>query len=201
MEQKPNCFTIGLTGGIASGKSAVSHLFEQLGTDIIDADIIAREVVATNSTGLTKIVTEFGTDILSSNNELDRANLRKIIFNDENKRAKLNAIIHPLVHQSINKKINGISSSFCIVVIPLLCESTNYGWLNRILVVDASIETQLTRLLKRDAIDEALAMKMINSQCSRKKRLTIADDIINNEQSLAELKIKVQYLNRLYKTL
>lgn len=198
MSNKPECYTIGLTGGIASGKSAVSRFFEELGSKVIDADIIAREVVESNTQGLKQLVEAFGQNILN-NNELDRAKLRKIVFNDDKKLARLNSILHPLIQASIIQRIKSIKAQHCIIVIPLLCESAHYEWLNRILVVDVKPETQLKRLLKRDSINEELANKMMHSQCTREQRLKIANDVINNEQSLKELKKQVELLNRLYK--
>jgi dephospho-CoA kinase len=199
MTQSSNCLIIGLTGGIASGKTAVSECFKNLGIDIIDADIIARDVVKPNSKGLKELIEIFGISILN-NGELDRAKLRKIVFNDEIKLQQINSILHPLIQEQILIGVQNVKSNYCIVVIPLLCESKEYTWLDRVLVVDVSTKTQLSRLLKRDGITTELANKMISKQCSREQRLRIADDIINNEQSLDKLKNKVLLLNKLYKT-
>ena len=198
---KSNCFTIGLTGGIASGKSAVSQIFEELGCEIIDTDIEARIVVEPGSEGLKQLTHVFGEVILDSDKALNRAKLRQLVFEDPVKLSKLNSILHPLIQQAVTKKIENIKGGYCLVVIPLLCESNQYEWLDRVLVVDVKIKTQLSRLLKRDAITEELAKKMMGSQCSREQRLAIADDVINNEHSLKELKNRVLYLNRLYKSL
>lgn len=197
---KNKCFTIGLTGGIASGKSAVSHIFEELGCEVIDTDIEARSVVEPGSEGLDQLIRTFGESILDGSNSLNRAKLRNIVFQDPKKLSKLNAILHPLIQQAVIKKIESVKKSYCIIVIPLLCESNQYDWLDRVLVVDVKPKTQLTRLLKRDAITEELAINMMNSQCSRKQRLSIANDVINNEHTLTELKNHVVCLNRLYKS-
>lgn len=196
-----NCITIGLTGGIASGKSAVSKIFEDLSCDVIDADIIARRVVEPNTIGLNQLIKAFGNDILDSKLQLDRSGLRKIVFKNPEKLALLNSILHPLIQDKIIEKIKQVKNNFCIIVIPLLCESDNYGWLDRVVVVDVKPATQLKRLLARDAITEELAHKMMQSQCSRGQRLTIADDVINNERSLSKLKMDVESLNCLYKSL
>ncbi|MFK8013762.1 MAG: dephospho-CoA kinase [Marinicellaceae bacterium] len=196
-----NCFTIGLTGGIASGKSAVSRFFEELNCSVIDADIVAREVVEPGTDGLNLLKQTFGKNILTSSNTLDRLQLRKIVFNNAEKLSTLNSILHPLIQSSILAQVKNVKSHYCLIVIPLLCETSKYDWLDRILVVDVKTETQLERLLKRDNINQALANKMIESQCSREQRLKIADDVINNEQTLKELKKQVELLNRLYKNL
>lgn len=195
------CFTIGLTGGIASGKSAASEFFEELGSEVIDTDIEARLVVEPGTTGLMQLVNKFGHTILSADDTLNRAKLRKIVFNDAEKLTALNSILHPLIQQSVVNKIQKTKSKYCIIVIPLLCESTHYDWLDRILVVDVKRQTQLKRLLARDSIDMDLATKMLQSQCSRKQRLSIANDVINNENSLVTLRKLVVKLNHLYKSL
>ena len=198
MTVKTNCFIVGLTGGIASGKTAVSDTFKSLGTEIIDADIIARDVVKPNSKGLKKLVTSFGKSILKDG-QLNRSQLRKIVFSNEIKLKQINSILHPLIRKEIIKKVNNVKSAYCIVVIPLLCESNNYQWLDRVLVVDVQQQTQLSRLLQRDGITVELAEKMIAKQCTREQRLLIADDVINNEQPLTQLKQKVLILDKLYK--
>jgi dephospho-CoA kinase len=200
MHFKNKCFTIGLTGGIASGKSAVSRIFEEIGCEIIDTDIEARIVVEPGSEGLKLLVTEFGDSILDEKKILNRAKLRKIVFEDPAKLSLLNTILHPLIQQAVISKISSVKKKYCIIVIPLLCESSQYDWLDRVLVVDVNPETQLNRLLKRDSISKELAMNMMQSQCSRKQRLTIANDVINNECSLEELEKYVVTLNRLYKS-
>jgi dephospho-CoA kinase len=200
MPSKKTCFTIGLTGGIASGKSAVSRFFEELGSEIIDTDIEARTVVEPGTEGLKRLVNEFGEAILASDKTLNRTELRHTVFNDEKKLKTLNSILHPLIQHSVINKIQKIKSTYCLVVIPLLCESNNYDWLDRILVVDVTRQTQLKRLLVRDSIDKDLANKMLDSQCSRKQRLSIANDVINNENSLTTLRKHVVKLNHLYKS-
>jgi len=201
MQLTISCKTIGLTGGIASGKSAVSQFFEELGCAVIDADIVAREVVEPNTKGLNQLVEEFGSGILKPNKQLDRSQLRQVVFNDEDKLKTLNSILHPLIQTTILERIKTVETQFCIIVIPLLCESSKYDWLDRILVVDVTSETQIKRLLKRDSINIELAHKMLSSQCTREQRLKIADDVINNEQTLDELKKQVGLLYSLYKKL
>lgn len=194
------CFTVGLTGGIASGKTTVSDLFKKLNCPIIDADIIARQVVEPGSTGLEQLVKLFGTKILSSNNQLDRRKLRSMVFHNNDLLAQLNAILHPLIHANIMNQISQVKQSYCLIVIPLLCESDRYDWLDRVLVVDVSKETQFKRLERRDNISHDLAVHMIDSQCSREQRLNIADDVINNELPIEQLQSHVNQLNSLYKS-
>ncbi len=195
-----SCITIGLTGGIASGKSAASDRFAKLGIPVIDADIIAREVVEPQSKGLKQLVKTFGQSILDDE-KLDRSKLRTIVFNDSEKLKQINAILHPLIGDEIRKQVNAVKQDYCVVVIPLLCESSRYDWLDRVLVIDVSKETQMSRLLKRDAITSALADKMLDSQCSRQQRLKIADDVLNNEKDLEQLYQHIESLHLLYKSL
>ena len=171
-----------------------------MGIPVIDADIIAREVVEPKSEGLKQLVNAFGQSILDGE-ELDRSKLRTIVFNDSEKLKQINTILHPLIGDEIRKQVNAVKQHYCIVVIPLLCESSQYGWLDRILVVDVSKDTQMSRLLKRDAITIELANKMLDSQCSRQQRLAIADDILNNEKGLEQLYQHIQSLHLLYKSL
>jgi dephospho-CoA kinase len=195
-----SCFTIGLTGGIASGKSTVSDLFEDLGCPVIDADVIARQVVEPNSIGLNQLTNTFGNEIILQDQTLDRKKLRNIVFNNNALLTQLNDILHPLIHKNIMNQIQQVKTHYCIIVIPLLCESNRYNWLDRVLVVDVSKHTQFTRLKKRDNITHELASHMIDSQCSREQRLNIADDVINNELSIDELQSHVKRLNSLYKS-
>jgi dephospho-CoA kinase len=200
MDTKFDCYTVGLTGGIASGKSAVSEMFAQLGCAVIDADIVAREVVEPGADGLNQLVVQFGESILNKDHRLDRKKLRKLVFNDKDKLASINAILHPLIQKSILAKTRQVKAGVCIIVIPLLCEGNRYQWLDRVLVVDVMPKVQLQRLMQRDAITQALANKMLNSQCSRQQRLAIADDVIRNEETLQQLNSRVKMLYRLYKS-
>jgi len=198
----PNtCYTIALTGGIASGKSAVSRFFEQLSVDVIDADVIARNVVKKNTQGLKLLVKAFGQEILHEDGSLNRSKLRQHVFNNSQQLKQLNAITHPLIYAEIKIQIQRVSKSYCILVIPLLCESSNYDWVDRVLVVDVKEETQRQRLVSRDSISEELAVKMLKSQCTRTQRLSLADDLINNESSLKSLEARVSNLHKLYKSL
>ena len=197
-------YCVGLTGGIASGKSAVAHGFEALGIVVADADIAAREAVAVGSDGLAEVVAEFGRSILDSTGALDRAAMRKRVFGDGAARKRLEAIIHPRVRESLAQQCAQATSPYAIVAIPLLaevCARAAYPWLQRILVVDVPVEVQHARLIQRDGIDKALADKMIASQATREQRLAVADDIVVNTGSLEDLQRHVVLLDARYRSL
>lgn len=197
-------FCIGLTGGVASGKSAVADAFEDLGIAIADADLAAREAVMVGSEGLAEAVAAFGADILDAQGALDRAKMRHRIFEDPTARSRLEAIIHPRVRIALQRRCEVATSAYAIVAIPLLAEiggRAAYPWLRRILVVDVSHSTQRARLVKRDGIDAALADRMIAAQADRPTRLAIADDVLVNDADLATLRQQVEALDRLYRRL
>ncbi len=197
-------YCVGLTGGIASGKSAVAQAFEALGIIVADADIAAREAVAVGSEGLAEVVALFGDDILDTNGALDRAAMRKRVFGDDAARKRLEAIIHPRVRESLARQCAEATSPYAIAAIPLLAEvgaRIAYPWLQRILVVDVPVEVQHARLIQRDGIDAVLADRMIAAQASREQRLTFADDIVVNTDSLEDLQRHVAVLDARYRKL
>jgi dephospho-CoA kinase len=197
-------YTIGLTGGIASGKSEVAHRFQALGVQVVDADVAAREVVAAGSVGLAEVVTAFGTGILDPAGALDRAAMRRHVFDDPSARTRLEAIVHPRVRAMLEAACATATGAYAIAAIPLLAEGggrEHYPWLDRILVVDVSPDVQLTRLLQRDGIDAALARRMVMAQASRGQRLAIADDVIINDGTLEALGTHVEKLDVLYRAL
>ena len=197
-------YRVGLTGGVASGKSVVAWCFESLGVRIVDADIAARDVVALGSDGLAEIVAAFGPDVLNSNGELDRTAMRRRVFEDHSSRHRLEAIVHPRVRTALLAASDTASGPYAIVVIPLLAEGggrDGYPWLNRILVVDVSPELQMARLLQRDAVDDVLAMRMIAAQAQRHERLAIADDVVVNDGELDALMPHVLALDAQYRAL
>lgn len=196
-------YIIGLTGGVASGKSAVAARFQALGVTVADADVAAREAVAVGSAGLAEVVAAFGADVLGPDGALDRAAMRRRVFNDDAQRLKLEAIVHPLVRQLVRQACETAPGPYAIAAIPLLAEAGReaYPWLHRILVVDVPREVQLERLLARDGIDVALAERMIAVQATRQQRLAIADDIIINDGPLEALDEHVAALHHRYRTL
>lgn len=176
-----------LTGGIASGKSTVSDEFVRLGVELVDTDVLARQVVEKGTNGLQQLVDVFGQSILTQKGGLNRSKLRRLVFADDNRRHQLNQILHPLIHQAVVERLEQVSCLIAMVVIPLYTGQEQYDWFDRVCVVDVAENIQLERLLQRDSIDESLARQMIGSQIGRKQRLSLADDVLNNngdEQAL-----------------
>ena len=199
-DPKSTILRVGLTGGIASGKSAVAELFASLGATIIDTDIIAREVVAPDQPGLAAIVAVFGPDILQADGTLNRAALRQLVFAEPALKQRLESILHPLIHAATLAIADATmnTSVYQVFVIPLLAESNFIDLVDRVLVVDCPTELQRSRLMARDNESENSADAIMNTQASRKARLAIADDIINNDSDLAELESAVQALHQQY---
>ena len=197
-------YVVGLTGGIASGKSEVARRFEAVGVPVIDADVAAREAVAVGSGGLAEVVAAFGPDILDPTGALDRVAMRRRVFDDPDARTQLEGIVHPRVRAMLEAGCASAHGEYVIAAIPLLAEGggrEHYPWLARILVVDVPPGIQLTRLLQRDGIDDALARRMVAAQASRGQRLAIADDVIVNDGSLDALARHVEALDRRYRAL
>ena len=197
-------FIIGLTGGVASGKSEVSRHFEALGIVVADADQAARDAVAIGSEGLADVVDMFGAGVLASDGSLDRPAMRRRVFADADARKRLEGIIHPRVRELLHGACEKADSPYAIAAVPLLAEGGGlkaYPWLQRILVVDVPEAVQLQRLLRRDGIDELLARRMIEVQATRRQRLAIADDVLVNDGGLDGLGDKVAALDRLYRGL
>jgi dephospho-CoA kinase len=189
---------VGLTGGIGCGKSLVSDIFHELFTiPIIDADIIAKELTQTKPV-IELISQQLGTDYIDENSQLLRENLRQAIFSDSSIRAKLENILHPLVYNDIRIKLSELHTSYCIVVIPLLLEIKQTDFLDRILVVDCTIEEQISRVVRRDQCSESHVEKIINAQIDRDSRLSLADDIITNSGNTSLTKEKVALLHKKY---
>ncbi|OCG24797.1 dephospho-CoA kinase [Gilliamella sp. App2-1] len=191
-------YVVALSGGVASGKSTIADLFSKLGVPIIDADMIARQVVQVGTEAFNQIVMHFSQEILLANGELDRSQLREIIFNNDHERLWLNHLLHPLIQQETQKQIAMQSTTYVIWVVPLLVENNLHTLADRVLIIDAPVPLQMARLVKRDNISETLAKKMIMSQVSLKKRLSYADDIIVNDGNLALLTAQVNLLHRKY---
>ena len=179
---------IGLTGGIGSGKSTVTDLFAQLSVPIIDTDVISREIVEIGKPAYHAIIDKFGAEILTTSKELDRVALKQRIVNDDNQRAILEDILHPLIFENVETQLQQLNTSYCIVVIPLLVEKNSYtNILDRILVIDTPESEQIHRVSRRDNMDKSTIEKLINIQATRNKRLAAADDVIINDKGLDEL--------------
>ena len=189
---------IGLSGGIASGKTIVSDEFSSLGADIIDTDIIARELIFPGSETLNEIVSVFGENVLQDDGNLNRKLMRQIIFSEKDKRITLEKIMHPKIQNKVKQKIQSASGHYQIIVVPLLLQSPILDFIHRVLIIDCDEKIQINRLIKRDNISEELAKKMIENQSKREERLAIGDDVILNEGRIEEIKHEVKKLNDFY---
>lgn len=192
---------IGLTGGIASGKSTVTAGFAELGAAIVDTDLIAREVVAPGSSALAEIAASFGPAILAGDGSLDRRALREIVFADRSAKLRLEAILHPRIRALAHARVQLARGPYVVLVVPLLVESGDYGWVDRILVVDVSGELQQRLLMARDDIGAELAQAMIAAQASRAARLASADEVIRNSGSIDDLRAQVRNADRRYRVI
>jgi len=192
---------IGLTGGIASGKTTVAGLFAELGATIIDTDVIAREVVAPGQPALDEIASEFVASLIDADGVLDRAALRELIFADDDARKRLEAILHPRIQDEARRQSDQAGGEYQIIVVPLLVNSSLKDILDRILVVDCDEETQIRRLTARDGESEDLARRILAAQASRTERLAIADDIIRNDGTVADMRQQVAALHEIYQSL
>ena len=194
---------IGLTGGIASGKSTVCDLFSQLSVEIIDADKISHDITKKDGLAFQEILDHFGKKILGLDGELDREQLRSIIFNDAAEKKALENIIHPKVLNEINKNISDSSAAYLIIAVPLMIETGMNKLMDRVLLIDCSIETQIRRLIERDKCTKQQAQSIIENQASLENKKAICDDVIVNEEgtSFDQLKTQVIQLNDFYKTL
>lgn len=197
-------YVVAVTGGVASGKTEVTRRFETLGVAVADADVAARLAVASGSPGLAEVVSAFGEQVLGPDGALDRARMRALVFGDADARQRLEAIVHPRVREALQAQCAAAGGPYAIAAIPLLSEiggRAAYPWLDRILVVDVPVELQRSRLMQRDAVDAALAERMLGAQATRAQRLAIADDIIINTGTLEALSRHVAALDRRYRSL
>ncbi|CAL4320793.1 Dephospho-CoA kinase [Buchnera aphidicola (Eriosoma grossulariae)] len=194
-------YVVALTGGIGSGKSTISNAFKNLGIDVIDSDLIGKNIIKSNKTIIEAIIKKFGSNILQKNGCIDRLTLRKKIFNYVDNRVWLEKILHPYIHIETKKQINASKSIWCLWVTPLLIEKKLYKSVDRILVVDVPIKVQIERTIKRDNIKKRLVKKILKCQTTRKKRLSLANDIINNNINQMEINLYINYLNLSYKIL
>ncbi|NOH47056.1 dephospho-CoA kinase [Vibrio rotiferianus] len=192
-------FVIGLTGGIASGKTTVANLFkQQFKIDIVDADIVAREVVEPNTPGLNAIIEHFGTDIVHDDQTLDRAKLRDRIFSHPEEKAWLNGLLHPMISEKMIEDLDQVTSDYALLVVPLLVENKLDSLCDRVLVVDVEPQTQISRTVKRDNVSEEQAKAILASQASREQRLALADDVVKNNPNDPELLLQITDLHEKY---
>ena len=189
---------VGLTGGIGSGKSAAGKYFELNGITVIDADQLAKEALDIGSQGYDQAIKYFTSSILDDAGHIDRSKLRTEIFNDADKKLQLESIVHPIVRDLMFSNISASKSPYSIVMVPLIFESQSMSSYDRILVVDCDQSLQLARASMRDSSPEELIKKIIQSQCSREERLSIANDVLPNNDSLDSLHSKVETLHNFY---
>lgn len=191
-------FVVGLTGGIASGKTTVANLFAEFGIELVDADVIAREVVAKGSAGLSAIVDHFGDEILLANGQLDRATLRNKVFNNETQRLWLNNLLHPMIRQKMLDQVQASTSKYVIMVVPLLFENQLDSLVSTTLVVDISPELQISRTMQRDGVSQQQVEHILASQMSRQQRIDKANHIIDNQGDIELLRSQVTHLHQLF---
>jgi Dephospho-CoA kinase (EC 2.7.1.24) len=173
-------YIVALTGGIGSGKSTVADAFSRLGITIIDADVIARQVVEPDTPALKAIEARFGSTILNDDGTLNRRRLREYIFSDSLEKDWLNSLLHPIIHQETQRQIAASTSPYCLWVVPLLVENQLQKKADRVLVIDVSPETQIQRTMARDRVSREHAEQILSAQATREARLAVADDVIDN---------------------
>ncbi|MEZ8186679.1 dephospho-CoA kinase [Shewanella sp. 5S214] len=191
-------YVVGLTGGIASGKTTVANLFAQYDIDLVDADVIAREVVSIGSDGLNAIKQHFGQGILLADNSLDRAALRAQVFNNPEQRLWLNNLLHPMIRQRMLDQVQASTSAYVIMVVPLLFENHLDSLVDTTLVVDIAPELQVSRTMQRDGVSKEQVEHILASQMTREQRLALADNIIDNQGEHEQLRSQVFRLHQQY---
>ena len=194
----PNPLRVALSGGIASGKSTVAALFARQGVPVIDLDEIAREVVAPGSALLTQVIDRFGPGVRRRDGSLDRRALREIIFKDSGARRELEALLHPVIRARAAERSATAGGAYQIIIIPLLAESGAASQYDRVLIVDCDAALQRARLKQRDGASSELAAAALAAQASRAERLSLADDVINNDGETAALEPQVLELHQQY---
>ena len=191
-------FRVGLTGGIASGKTIVANFFAALGAGIVDTDRVARDVVAPGQPGLEAVRQAFGADVISASGDLDRRAMRAVIFSEPVARRKLESLLHPLIRARTLDELQRLRTPYAVVVVPLLVE-TGFGRLvDRVAVVDCPGDIRLGRLMARDGLDRNQAESMMSAQANRQARLAAADDIIDNGGTRESTRLRVQKLHKRY---
>lgn len=193
-------FSVGLTGGIGSGKTTVADLFGKLGATIVDTDLIAHRITAPQGLAMPLIAREFGAEFVAADGSLDRAKMRALVFSDESARKRLEAITHPLIREETEREARTAQGTYVVFVVPLLVESGTWkARVDRVLVVDCDVETQIARVTVRNGFTRAQVEAIVARQASRDARLAAADDVIANDNaSVAELAAEVAALHQRY---
>jgi dephospho-CoA kinase len=194
-------FVVVLTGGIASGKTVVSDLFAKRGVPVIDTDRIAHQIVEPGQPALEQIAEVFGHEFLGADGRLDRKKMRNAIFSCKQQKNRLESILHPAIASQVDQLVSQIDEPWCILVIPLLAETSLFPSIDRVLVVDVEESVQIERVMARDKISQKQAQAILDAQISRRHRLALADDILKNGGSLAQLEVKIEKLYHKYTAL
>ena len=179
-------YVVAITGGIGSGKTTVANQFAALGIEVVDADLIAREVVEPGTPALTAIASHFGPGILDEQGRLDRRALRERIFSDPVAKSWLNALLHPIIRSEMLRQCAAANSPYCLLVVPLLVENRLTELADRVLVIDVDEATQIERTCRRDGVNREQAQAILASQASRSERLVLADDVLDNQSGTTE---------------
>lgn len=191
-------YVVGLTGGIGSGKSVAAEIFRTCGVEVVDADALAREVVEPGQPALSDIAAHFGSELLTAQGHLDRAALRKIVFSNPTHKSWLENLLHPLIAELLQRRLSAAQSPYAILESPLLLETEQHKLVDRVIVIDVSEEIQIDRAVRRDGSDEEVIRSIIASQIGRAERIQHADDLVSNEESLEQLREKIEALHRKY---
>lgn len=192
-------FCVGLTGGIASGKSSAATLFEELGAAVVDTDVIAHELTQPGAGAMAEIRRVFGAAFVAPDGSLERAKMRRLVFNDPDAKAKLEGMLHPLIREQARARIVAAQQPYVIVVVPLLIETDAYSDLiQRVLVVDCSEEQQVARAMQRSQLKESEVRTILAAQLPRAERLKRADDVIDNDGGIEALRQQIHALHARY---
>ncbi|MEP0356707.1 MAG: dephospho-CoA kinase [Paraglaciecola sp.] len=191
-------YVVGVSGGIGSGKTTVTDCFKQFDVDVVDADIVARQVVEHGTEGLKAIVEKFGINILDDKGKLNRGKLRQLVFNEPDNKIWLNQLLHPVIRAEMHAQVQQTKSDYCLLSVPLLVENKLFEMVDRVLIVDVSETNQLKRTLLRDKTNTQQIQAIMDSQASREQRLAVADDVIDNNDSPEKLLIQVELLHQTF---
>lgn len=192
-------YVVAITGGIGSGKTTVANQFAALGIEVVDADLIAREVVAPGTPALAAITSHFGPEILTEQGLLDRRVLRERIFSDPAAKSWLNALLHPIIRSEMLRQCAAVSSPYCLLVVPLLVENRLTELADRVLVIDVDEATQIERTCRRDGVSREQAQAILASQANRSERLAMADDVLDNQSGTTEtIRARILALHETY---
>ncbi|EPC3541150.1 dephospho-CoA kinase [Aeromonas hydrophila] len=192
-------YVVAITGGIGSGKTTVANQFAELGIEVVDADVIAREVVEPGTPALAAIAAHFGSEVITPAGHLDRRRLRERVFTDPQAKGWLNALLHPLIRTEMQRQCAAARSPYCLLVVPLLVENRLTALANRVLVIDVDEATQIERTCRRDGVNREQAQAILAAQASRAQRLAAADDVLDNQNGTPEaIKSRILALHETY---